>query len=428
MLLESDIVELKREITEDLKKEVIAFANASGGVIYIGVDNDGAIIGVQALDDSINRITNMIRDTIKPDVTMFVEVFGETHDNIDIIKIIVHEASRKPYYLAAKGMKSSGVYIRQGNSSVPVLDEQIRHMIKLSDGSSYEEMRSKIQNLTFDECKNFFRSRELSLEESHYRTLGFKNIKEDLFTNAGLLFSDQSNQSIKIAVFQGLSKSIFIDRKEFTGSLLRQLEECYEYISLYNKVYAKIEGLYREDKKDYPEIAIREALLNAIIHRDYAIGGSTLISIFDNRIEFVNLGGLVDGITLDDVTYGISVSRNKVIASLFYRLKYVEAYGTGISKIFESYHDFSLKPAIEISDNVFKLTLFNRNAYIQDDKSLHQVKILDEIKRKGSISRKQVEDLLNVSQTMSGRILKNMVDENMINKTGKGPKTKYIIK
>jgi len=163
--------------------------------------------------------------------------------------------------------------------------------------------------------------------------------------------------AIRLAIFEGTSKEIFKDRYEFTGSLFKQLTEIYSYIDRYNRTRAEFDGLKRIDMREYPTTAVREALLNSIVHRDYSFSGSALISIFDDRIEFVTIGGLVKGISKDDILLGVSILRNKNMADIFYRLKLIEAYGTGVPKIMESYSGYCVSPKIEITDNAFKITL-----------------------------------------------------------------------
>lgn len=148
------------------------------------------------------------------------------------------------------------------------------------------------------------------------------------------------------------------------------MEEAFNYIDCYNRTRAEFSGLDRLDMRDYPPEAIREALLNAIVHRDYSFSGATLISIFEDRIEFVTIGGLVKGITLDDVKLGISVLRNQHLANIFYRLRLIEAYGTGILKINECYDDYDVKPLIETTGNAFKITLPNTNFHAEGQKVL----------------------------------------------------------
>ena len=147
---------------------------------------------------------------------------------------------------------------------------------------------------------------------------------DHLYTNLALLLSDQCEVTTKAALFQGTDKAVFRDRKEFSGSILKQLEDVYQFIDLNNKTQASFSGLIRIDKKDYPEEAIREALLNSIVHRDYSFSGSNLINIYDDRIEIVSLGGLVSGLELNSIFLGVSQPRNPNLAAIFYRMMLIE--------------------------------------------------------------------------------------------------------
>jgi ATP-dependent DNA helicase RecG len=249
-----------------------------------------------------------------------------------------------------------------------------------------------------------------------------------IYTNLGLLLSDQCIHTVKLAVFEGTAKVLFKDRREFTGSLLKQLNDIYEFIDRYNRNRSEIEGLRRTDKRDYPVEAVREALLNALVHRDYSFSDSTLISIFDNRIEFTTIGGLVKGITFDDVMLGISVARNRNLANVLYRLTLIEAYGTGMPKIIRSYEGFSVKPQIEVTDNAFKITLPNtneasKNSLLNDNERI----MLDLFKNKDFIVRRDVEAALSASQSMAGRLLKGLLTKGEIRAVGGGKNTRYIL-
>ena len=154
MNFETENIEFKSQFTEEIYKEVIAFANTDGGIVYVGIDNDGNAVGLTDVDNEYTRITNGIRDAIMPDVTMFVRF---TVQENKVVRITVSEGSNKPYYLKGKGLKPSGVYVRQGTSSVPASPEQIRQMIKDSDGDTFEEIRSLEQDLTFDAAEIAFK-------------------------------------------------------------------------------------------------------------------------------------------------------------------------------------------------------------------------------------------------------------------------------
>ena len=272
--------------------------------------------------------------------------------------------------------------------------------------------------------------------ESQKRTLGI--IGEDgMYTNLGLLLSDECVHTIKLAVFEGSKKTTFRDRRELGGSLLEQLEDAYAYIDQFNRTRAEFSGLDRIDKRDYPPEAVREALLNAITHRDYSFSGSTLISIFDDRIEFVTIGGLVRGLTFDDIMLGVSALRNRKLANVFYRLRLIEAYGTGILRINECYADSEVKPLFEVTDNAFKITLPNRNFTGErkettsavpartKGKAQRQDIILRLAKKQGAVTRKDVEAALKVSQSSAILILREMVDKGLLVKVGAGKQLKY---
>jgi ATP-dependent DNA helicase RecG len=424
--VEGTTVELKETIVEDIKKEITAFANSEGGTLYIGINDQGEVVGVEDVDEVMLQASNMIRDAIKPDVTMFVNYVHEQLEQKDIIKITVQKGTDSPYYIAKKGLRPEGVYVRQGASSVPASEQSIRRMIKETDGDTFEVMRSLNQELTFRAVNDEFAARDIAFGESQMMTLGIMNA-ERIYTNLGLLLSDQCVHTIKAASFEGTTKSVFKDRREFSGSLLQQMNDAYSFIEVNNKTRAEFLKLHRIDHRDYPEEAVREALLNSLVHREYSFSGSTLISIFDDRIEFVSLGGLVNGLTINDILFGVSQCRNEKLAAIFYRLKLIEAYGTGIQKIMDSYHDCVVKPQLDLSDNAFKIVLPNRNV----DLSTHDTKdskkiILDLVYKKKAIVRKDVEDALAISQSMAGRILKQLVDMNVLIAVGNGRNRKYI--
>lgn len=266
-MIEDKSTEFKRIFVDEIKKTVIAFANTNGGIIYIGIDDNGDIVGIDNVDDTILRVTNTMRDAIKPDITMFMDCICEKINNKDVIKIIVQTGTSKPYYLAKKGIRPEGVFVRQGASSVPATETAILKMIKETSGECFEIARSINQDLHFKYLENIFKDKAISFNENNKKTLGLIG-EDNTYTNLGLILSDECPYTIKIAVFEGNIKTIFKDRYEFNGSMIKQLEEAYNYIDRYNSTKAEFKGLNRIDIRDYPIEAIREALLNAVVHRD----------------------------------------------------------------------------------------------------------------------------------------------------------------
>ena len=227
---------------------------------------------------------------------------------------------------------------------------------------------------------------------------------------------------------------------------MQQMNEVYDFIDFRNQTRATIEKLYRVDVRDYPEVAVREALLNLLVHRDYSFSASAFISIYEDRIEFVSIGGLMPGIDLEDVMVGISVCRNQDLANVFYRLHLIEAYGTGMGKIMKAYESMQVKPVIETTKNAFKIILPNINAKyetenatvktksgtpvtVHTEKKLcdEEEKILEYARKHGAITRNDVIGLLEVSASTAARVIRKMVKTNLLEQKGKARNTHYTI-
>ena len=427
MSFETENIEFKSRFTEEIYKEVIAFANTNGGVVYVGIDNEGNAVGLSNADDEYTRITNGIRDAIVPDVTMFVQF---TIQENKIVRITVGEGTNKPYYLKGKGLKPSGVYVRQGASSVPASNELIRKMIKDSDGDTFENMRSMEQELTFDEASIAFKKYKVEFTPEKYRALGMIKKDGNIFTNLALLLSDQCAHTTKVAVFGDDANTVFKDSKEFGGSIFKQLDDTFNYLLLCNNTRAEFNGLERIESKDYPEEALREALLNALVHRDYGFSGSVIINVNDRQMEFISIGGLLAGLSTADIRAGISQPRNNNLAEVFHRLRLIESYGTGIRKIYKLYEKCSEQPSIEVTSNTFKIVLPNMNASRTKTSSAvtpQMQKILDYISEYGQTTDAEIEALLDLKKTRVFTITKQMRELGLIQAFGRGDKKRYVI-
>lgn len=438
MQYESERIEYKSQMVDDVYKEVIAFANTDGGVIYIGIDDKGNLNGIDNVDETYTRLTNGIRDAIAPDVTMFVRYLLQ--DN-KVIQIEVGEGSYKPYYLKSKGMKSNGVYVRQGASSVPASPDQIRRMIKDSDGDIFEEMRTVQQELSFDEAEHTFKRYKVDFSEEKYIALGLRNIHDDQYTNLAMILSDQCQHTTKIAVFGDEANITFKDAKEFGGSIFKQLDDSYAYLTLCNRTAATFKGLERVELSDYPEDALREALLNALVHRDYSYSGSIIINVNDSCIEFISIGGLLPGLSADDIRNGISQPRNRKLAEIFHRLRLIESYGTGIRKIYALYKDCAVQPRIEVTTNTFKLVLPNMNASDSVAEGAPETAekapvvvtpqmkaVMDYLAEYGEMTDEDLQELLNIKKTRAYLLARQMGENGLIEIVGRGATKKYKLK
>ena len=432
---------VKGTLPDSIPKEIVAFANTEGGELYVGIRNDGSVVGVTDTDDVMTRISSVAHDTILPDIMPFIQIRPVEMEGKQVVKTTIAVGTERPYYLAKEGLKPKGVYVRRGSACIPLNEAGIREMIMETSGKSYEECRSLHQDLTFETMRAEMNSHNMEFGEAQMKTL--KMIGSDgLYTNLALLLSDQCAHTIKAAVFQGKDNAVFRDRKEFDGSLLKQLNDAYQFLDFYNKTEASFSGLRRTDQRDYPEDAVREALLNSIIHRDYLFSGSSIINMFDDHIEFISLGGLIRGISMDAIFMGVSQSRNPNLAAVFYRLGLVESYGTGVRKIMRLYQGFGKTPIFRSAEGAFTVELFNRN-----EKDIAEVGMarnssdaerspspIDEAyetvylraKEQGRITRKEVEEMLGCGSTKAYRILKNLSEKGMLIQQKSGNQTVYL--
>ena len=428
--VESPQLELKEQINGSFKKEIIAFANTDGGEIYVGIARDGSITGIADPESEMEKIGNMIRDGIKPDLTAYTSIERVEDDGKNLIRVSVTRGLKRPYHLTDKGLKPTGVFVRHGVSSIPATDEAIRQMLRESDGTTFDKMRSINQELTFDYAEKTFQTSQVAFDAVHKRTLGLIDV-DGYYTNAALLLSDQCGHIIRCAVYEGTGKNKFKTRKEFSGSILKQMDDAYSFLSLNNNLRATFDGLRRIDHADYPEEAMREALVNAVVHRDYDYSGSIIINIYDDRMEFISLGGLVKGLTRADIKGGVSQPRNAVIANVFYRLELIESYGTGIQKILESYAGCGIEPKFAPAPASFVVTLPNRNTAettASDPGLSREENILRLMAKQGAVTRKDVEQLLGCSSFPANKALAALVEQGKIMKTGAARGTKYVLK
>lgn len=435
MFIEDKTHEFKREYTDTLKKTVLAFANTDGGEILIGIGDDGAVLGVASPDAVLLQAADAIRNAVRPDVTMFTTCEVRQIEGKPVVAIVVQRGTARPYYLAGKGIRPEGVFVRHGSASVPASEAAILAMLRETTGESYEAGRSRLQELEFTFAAEYFASKDVAFGAAQQKTLGLFG-DDEMLTNLALLLSEQCPHSVKVGVFGGADKASFLDRREFSGSILRQVVEVFAFVDLHNPIRSGYEGLNRKDERGYPVAAIREVLLNAAVHRDYGLSASTLVSIFPDRMEIVSIGGLVKGVSLSDVLFGVSALRNPRLANIFYRLQLIEAYGTGIAKIKGSYIGSATQPEIAVSDNAFKVILPNleiaKTRPLQTtvpvaSADAREEKVLVLLRERGHISRKDIQDAIGVSQSAAILLLRLMLTKGIIRKTGQGKSSAYML-
>lgn len=420
-------------------KTVISFANTAGGTIIIGIqDRTKKIVGVENILDEEERLVNTISDSIEPFLVPNIEI--TTYRKKELLLIHVPHVAG-PYYLKSAGPEK-GVYIRSGSTN-RIADAEMLESLRLFtkkisfDEIAYPQAKAEtIDWIAIRECFNRVH-KEMTLHKAEDLGLLVK-IADTLVPSFGGIILFGSNRSrifpdaiIRCIRFLGENKAKVIDHSDIVTYPVFALEEVLHFITRNTKMGAIIGRVQRIDVPQYPPIALREAIINAIIHTDYAIkGASIMIAIFDNHIEISNPGGLPLGMTLNRALSGSSRVRNRVIARVFRELKLTEQWGSGIQRIMNTCEEAGLKkPLFEDLDTEFKVTLYGAKTY---NKSLdsEQKKLITHLKKSKKISTKEVAQLWNIAPRNARTKLKSLVEAGLLQKVGtskKDPHSKYVL-
>ena len=324
----------------------------------------------------------------------------------------------KDKYLSSvtTGVEKDGVIIEGANQGSIITEKAVYGSGKSTDDDidaiNFEQKRATATELTFTSFKKALNSVGIELSSETLKKLGIIKSSK-VYTNFGVLVSDQCSHSIKVNVFDGNSKTLFRERYEFTGSVLKQFEDVCDFIKS-NYV------------RRFPYDAVKAAVCNAIIHRNYSFSGSILVNIFIDQIEILSIGGLISQITVDDILAGICQPRNKRLADIFSLVNATESYGAGMQTIISSYRNVDAKPSMKITDNLFVIKLPNVSSKAVE-LTAHEKKIMNYILSNTSITRKKAEEILGVSQTMAGRVLRQLVEKEMLRQIGGSVNRKYIV-
>ena len=415
---ESRELELKSTITNTFLKTVSAFSNYNSGKIIFGVDDNGKIIGLENIEELCLDLENKINDNISPKPDF--RFIKDTKKNI--ITLIVEEGFNKPYLYKGKAYK------RNDTSTVEVDRIEFNRLTLLGLNQYYEELKAKKQNLKFEVLTKELEEK-LSLKNFSKDVLKTLNLYDDKigYNNAAELFADSNTFSgIDIAKF-GKNIDEILDRNLFVNiSIISQFQKTLEVFNRYYK-YEQILGSERIEKELIPEKAFRETIANALIHRTWDVNSNIRISIYEDKIEVSSPGGLPSGISEKEYLNGqISQLRNPILANIFFRLKYIEMFGTGIRRINESYKDYAVKPAFEIFENSIKITLpiITTKLFLTTDE-----KIVMGILEKGAIlSSGEILKMTEFKKDKLNRLLKKLIQKNYIDVIGNGRGTKYLKK
>ena len=339
MKTESNRIELKRKLNDSLEKEVVAFLNyREGGHIYIGIDDaTGTVVGVSNPDVVQLKIKDHIKNNIMPSTLGLFDVIAEQRDAKTVIKITVASGSEKPYYLKKQGMFERGSFIRIGSASEPMPVRMIEDLFSRRIRNSIGTIKSRKKGLTFEQLKIYYSETPLKLNDKFAHNLELLT-EDGEFNYAAYLLSDSNGLSIKVAKYSSLDRVDLIENEEYGYcSLIKATKQVLAKLEIENKTFAKITPQKRQERKLIDPVALREAVINAMIHNNYANEIPPKFELFPNRLEITSAGGLPAEFDENEFFMGYSVPRNKELMRIFKDLEMVEYLGSSVPRILRKY-------------------------------------------------------------------------------------------
>ena len=365
---------VERKQVKSWLKSVSAFANSFGGTLIWGITNDDEVVGLENAESD----AEFISETIKTKIDSIPKVNLRFHmeDDKKLILLDVYAGKETPYYYMGEGNMTA--YIRLGNESVPADNITLKRLVLQGTNRSYDSLVSnyKFTNMAFTKLRSVCKHNTgKDFEDNDYESWGIID-EEGNLTNAGALLADESpirHSRVFCTRWNGLDKASglmdAIDDEEYSGGLVNLLQDSMSFVSRNKKKAWRKTGNGRIEMPDYPDTAVLEGIVNALIHRDYLeLGSEVHIDMFDDRMEIYSPGGMPDGRRVQDLDLRSISSRrrNPIIADIFNRLKYMDRRGSGFKKILDSYefqehYTEEMKPEFRSSNSEFWLILRNLN-------------------------------------------------------------------
>jgi predicted HTH transcriptional regulator len=417
---ENNRTEFKREITDRFERSVVSFLNYSGGgEIIIGVDDNGNAVGIADTDSKQLKIVDRIRNNIRPQTLGLFDVVQDKIDGKDITRIIVSCGQQRPYYIRKFGMSEQGCFIRVGSSSQPMSEQMIEELIAKRQKISLLTMLSPRQKLTFKQLCIYYEEKNLEPTEQFIESLDLRQSGGE-FNYAAYLLADENGVSIKVAAYAGTDKVDLLETREYGNRcLITATQRILDRLDSENRTFAKITAKNRLEKERVNTIALREAVINAIVHNDYT-KGVPLVEIFTDRIVVTSCGGLVEGLTESDFFKCRSMPRNRELMRVFRDMELVEQIGSGMSRILKAYDRsiFELTPSFTVVTFPFEEAFISPNGKLIGEINDKTKTTLDVIKTNPTATIAELADLTDKSQRTISRELQEYQNAGMVHRKG----------
>ena len=428
MLQESSRIEFKATLNDKLEKEIVAFLNnREGGVLYIGIDDDGHPIENTDMDSVQLKIADRIKNNILPSTLGLFDIAVEDIENISVIKIIVSSGLEKPYYIKSKGMSPNGCYMRVGTSTQPMSTALIDELYARRIHTTLRNIPAPRQDLTFAQLKIYYQERGLELNKKFANSLEMLT-PEGKYNYIAYLLADENGVSIKVAKYAGIDKVDLIENEEYGYcSLIKATNQVLEKMKIENVTKAKVTSANRIEKNLIEAVPLREALINAIVHNDFSWEIPPVFEIFSDRMEFTSYGGWIPGQSKEDFFSCSSMPRNRELMRVFKDVGLVEQLGSGMSRILRFYD----KDIFEIADHfikvIFPFSSQNEKMNIatgdnNGDKSGDENKILILLEKEPAATAKEMSEQTGFSTRKISRIIRSLREREQIVRVGSARK------
>ena len=364
---ETNRFENKEQLNEEFEQEVIAFLNyKEGGIIYVGIDKNGQVVGVENTDLTQLQIKDRIKNNIQPSTLGLFDVTVETIENKEVIKVIISSGTEKPYYLRKKGRTPEGCYIRVGSSKERMTERMIDDMYARRIKNTLKEIDSPRQELTFNQLKIYYEEHGLKLNDNFLQNLDLLTSEGKYNYNAFLL-ADENTVSIKLVRYLGTNKLELLENLEFGNRcLITATQRILDRLDVENTTYAKIEYFGRKEQEKIDSKALKEAVINAIVHNDYSYGNSPIIELYSDRIEITSAGGLPQELSQEEFLEGVTAPRNKELIRVFKDVDLIENIGSGVLRILDAYD----KSCFKFMDHFLRVSFkYKENPFEYDEKT-----------------------------------------------------------
>ena len=403
---ETNRVENKEKLNEEFEQEVIAFLNyKEGGMIYVGIRKDGQVVGLKDVDLTQLQIKDRIKNNIQPSTLGLFDVIVETIDDKEVIKVVISSGTEKPYYLRKKGRTPEGCYVRVGSSKERMTERMIDDMYAKRVKNTLKEIDSPRQELTFNQLKIYYEEHGLKLNDNFLQNLDLLTSEGKYNYNAFLL-ADENNISIKLVKYVGNNKLELLENMEYGNRcLITATQKLLDRLDVENTTYAKIEYFGRKEQEKIDSKALKEAVINAIVHNDYSYGNSPIVELYSDRVEITSAGWLPQELSQEEFLEGVTAPRNKELIRVFKDVELIENIGSGVLRILDAYDkscfkfmEHFLRVSFKYRENPFEYDQKIDQENNQNELNTIQNKILNLIKQNPKITQMEIAKILGVSR------------------------------